>query len=145
MNGQAQAHGNVLAFDFGMRRIGVAVGETLTGSARPLMTLPARDGAPDWDSVSGLLAEWRPVHLVVGLPRRLDGTDSEFTRAARRFANRLCGRYQLPVSTTEEQLSSADAERWLAEQGRRGDKGEVDRVAAAIILESYFAEQHEHG
>lgn len=139
------AQGTILAFDFGMRRIGVAVGETLTGSARPLTTLHCRDGAPDWSRVAELLAQWRPVRLVVGLPRRLDGEDSDLTRAAQRFANRLAGRFELPVNTTEEQLSSVEAERILAERGgRRRDKSEVDRLAAAIILESYFSEQAQH-
>lgn len=138
--------GSVLAFDFGMRRLGVAVGETLTGTARPLTTLPCRDGVPDWSAIAALLEQWHPVRLVVGLPRRLDGSESDLTRAARRFANRLSGRFGVPVTTTEEQLSSADAERFIAERGRRRrDKGDVDRLAAAIILESYFAEQHEHG
>lgn len=137
--------GTVLAFDFGFKRIGVAVGESLTGSARPLTTLPCRDGVPDWSTVAALLEEWRPVHLVVGLPKRLDGTESDLTRAARRFGNRLNGRFELPVSTVEEQLSSVEAERVLAELGAgRGDKGEVDRYAAAIILESFFAEQAHH-
>ncbi|MBA1148370.1 Holliday junction resolvase RuvX [Ectothiorhodospiraceae bacterium WFHF3C12] len=129
-----------------MRRIGVAVGETLTGSARPLTTLGCRNGAPDWSVVADLIREWRPVRLVVGLPRRLDGEESDLTRAARRFANRLSGRFDLPVSTAEEQLSSVEAERILAERGagRRRDKGEVDRLAAAIILESYFSERAHH-
>lgn len=145
MSETSAAGGTVLAFDFGMRRIGVAVGETLTGSARPLTTLPCRDGVPDWSAVAALLEQWQPVRLVVGLPLRLDGSESELTRAARRFANRLAGRFGLPVSTTEEQLSSVEAQRLLGERGgRRRDKGEVDRLAAAIILQSHFAEQADH-
>lgn len=145
MSETARPAGTVLAFDFGLKRIGVAVGESLTGSARPLTTLACRQGVPDWSAVAALLEEWHPVRLVVGLPKRTDGTESDLTRAARRFGNRLAGRFGLPVSTTEEQLSSVEAERVLAERGgRRRDKGEVDRLAAAIILESYFAEQNQH-
>lgn len=134
--------GTVLAFDYGTHRLGVAVGETVTGSARPLATLRCRDGTPRWEEVTELIRTWVPVRLVVGLPRRLDGSDSDLTRAAQRFANRLAGRYGLPVVTAEEQLTSVEAEGVLAGDGRRRkDKGEVDKLAAALILESHFAER----
>jgi putative Holliday junction resolvase len=140
--------GTYLGFDFGMRRIGVAVGESITGSARPLATLPAREGQPDWDRIETLLRDWRPSALVVGLPRRLDGSDADITPLAERFARRLHGRFNLPVHTIDEQLSSHAAEQFLAGRGRGGrklaqrrSKAEVDQLAAAIILETWFTEQ----
>lgn len=140
--------GTYLGFDFGMRRIGVAVGESITGSARPLTTLPAQDGQPDWTRLEALLQEWQPVALVVGLPRRLDGSDTDIGARAARFSRRLNGRFNLPVHTIDEQLSSHAAEQALAERGRGGSrlarragKADVDRLAAAIILETWFAER----
>lgn len=140
--------GTYLGFDFGLRRIGVAVGESITGSTRPLTTLSAQDGQPDWTRVEALLHDWRPIALVVGLPRLLDGSDADITELAARFARRLHGRFNLPVHTIDEQLSSHAAEELLAERGRGGQrlskrqgKAEVDQLAAAIILESWFMEQ----
>lgn len=140
--------GTYLGFDFGMRRIGVAVGESITGSARPLTTLPAQDGQPDWARIEALLRDWRPSALVVGLPRRLDGSASDITPLAERFARRLHGRFNLPVHTIDEQLSSHAAEQALGERGRGGrklaqrrGKAEVDQLAAAIILETWFTER----
>ncbi len=129
-----------LGFDFGSKRIGVAVGQELTHTARPLVTLNNRDGAPDWEAISRLIDEWQPDALVVGLPLNLDGTDHEVTRLARRFGNRLRGRYNLPVYTMDERLSSAEAEALLAETGRY-DKADVDKVAAQIILQGWLEQQ----
>lgn len=135
-----------MGFDFGMRRIGIAVGESVTGSARPLKTLPARDGQPDWNAVEILIRDWRPVGLVVGVPRHADGTVAEVTAPAERFARRLHGRYRLPVHTVDEQLSSHAGEQMLNSRGRRGSfhKEEIDRAAAAVILETWLAERHQH-
>ncbi len=130
----------LLGFDFGTKRIGVAVGQELTCSARALITLNSRDGAPDWEAISRLIAEWQPAALVVGLPLNLDGSDHEITRLARRFGNRLRGRYNLPVYTMDERLSSAEAEALLAAQGRY-EKEDVDKVAAQIILQSWLEQQ----
>jgi putative holliday junction resolvase len=129
----------LLGFDFGTKRIGVAVGQQLTGTARALTTLRNRDGAPDWEAIGKLLATWQPDALVVGLPLNLDGSDHAITRLARRFGNRLRGRYNLPVFTIDERLSSAEAERLLAEQGRF-DKADVDKLAARLILESWLTQ-----
>jgi putative Holliday junction resolvase len=129
----------LLGFDFGSKRIGVAVGQELTGTARELLTLNNRNGAPDWDAITRLLEEWRPDALVVGLPLNLDGSEHEVSRMAKRFGNRLRGRYNLPVFTIDERLSSSEAESLLAEQGRF-DRADVDKVAARLILESWLAE-----
>ena len=130
----------LLGFDFGSKRIGVAVGQELTGTARELVTLHNRNGAPDWEAIGRLLDEWRPDALVVGLPVNRDGSEHEVTRLARRFGNRLRGRYNLPVFTIDERLSSSEAEGLLAGRGRY-DKADVDKLAARLILESWLTEQ----
>lgn len=129
----------LLGFDFGIKRIGVAVGQELTASARALETLTSPDGGPDWKGISRLIEAWQPDALVVGLPFNLDGSEHEVTRLARRFGNRLKGRYNLPVFTVDERLSSVEAERELSSRGRY-DKAEVDREAARIILESWLTQ-----
>lgn len=128
----------LLGFDFGTRRIGVAVGQELTGTARPLTTLTSRNGGPDWTAISRLIEEWQPDALVVGIPCHMDGTEMEMTRLATRFGNRLRGRYNLPVFAVDERLTSAEAELLLREGGRRPDKGAVDQVAAQLILQSWL-------
>lgn len=142
----ASAGGAFLGFDFGLRRIGVAIGESVTGSARPLLTLPARDGQPEWERIQALLQDWQPQALVVGIPRHADGSAAAVTAPAERFARRLHGRFGLPVHTVDEHLSSHAAEQALAERGRGGERlarqpEAVDSLAAAIILETWFAER----
>ena len=132
----------LLAFDYGEKRIGVAVGQELTCTATPLTTVGARDGKPDWAAVTRLIEEWRPDALVVGLPLNMDGSPHRLTRAAQRFGNQLHGRYNLPVEMVDERLSSLEAERVLARDSFRGQKkADIDEVAARVILESWF-EQH---
>lgn len=126
----------LLGFDYGTRRIGVAVGQTLTGTARPLTTLPCRNGKPDWEAIGRLIREWQPSRLVVGLPLHMDGTEQPMTDQARRFGRQLEGRYNLPVEWMDERLSSEEAERAL---GSARDKGAVDAVAAAVILRDWLA------
>lgn len=134
----------VLGFDFGRLRIGVAIGEALTGSARPLRVLPTRHQRPDWDAIGRLIGEWRPDLLVVGVPRHADDTASATTEAALRFSRQLHGRFQLPVATIDERLSSWEARQRrfeTAPPGRRGGDALVDAQAAALILESWFNHQ----
>ncbi len=131
----------LLGFDFGQARIGVAVGQEFSGTASPLITLKNIDGGPDWAAITALIEEWQPDALVVGIPRHLDGTEHEMTQLARRFGNRLNGRYNLPVYHVDERLTSVEAERRLAEQGvklKRENKGEVDRLAAQLILQTWL-------
>jgi putative Holliday junction resolvase len=134
------AQGSVLAFDFGERYVGVAVGDTVTGIAHPLETIDAEASAPRFAAIARLVAEWQPVLLVVGLPLSLDGEEHELTRRARRFARQVEGRFGLPVAFADERLSSADAEARLREAGRGGrrNKDLVHPVAAQIILQAYF-------
>lgn len=128
----------LLGFDYGTKRIGVAVGQTLTGSARPLTIVRARDGKPDWEAISRLITEWQPAALVVGLPVHMDGTEHERTARARRFGNQLAGRYNLPVHRVDERLTSYEAELELRAQGKGGEA--PDAVAAQLILQSWLDE-----
>lgn len=132
--------GTVLAFDFGTRRIGVAVGEAMLKSARPLTTIAAAANAARFEAIGRLIAEWQPARLVVGLPLALDGAEHEMTARSRRFANQLRGRFGLPVELADERLSSAEAENRLRRRGHdlRRNKEAVDAEAAAVILQSYF-------
>lgn len=131
-----------LGFDFGLKRIGVAVGQTLTGSASPLGVVTPRTGEPDWEAIGRLVAEWRPAALVVGLPYNMDLSEQEMTAHARRFAEELARRFPLPVHTVDERLSSREAEAQLKErrqQGRRRvTREDIDGAAACVILESWF-------
>ena len=138
------AHRRAMAFDYGTRQIGVAVGQTLTGSAEPLTNLRARDGVPDWDQLAKLIREWQPNVLVVGLPLNMDGSASDMSERAARFARRLNGRFQLPVETVDERLSTFEAKQHLKDQGRtpssyRDDP--VDSLAAALLLQTWLSSQ----
>ena len=127
----------LVAFDFGRKRIGVAVGQSVTGTAAPLATLLAQDGQPDWNEVEHIITTWQPAALVVGLPCHLNGTEQDITREAKRFARRLKGRYGLPVHLVDERLTSYEAERRMEEQ-RRSNTIDVDQIAAQIILQNWF-------
>jgi len=131
-----------MAFDFGLRQIGVAVGNCLLGTSQPLPILRARDGIPDWQAVEDLIDEWRPDLLVVGDPLNMDGSDSELCERARKFGRRLHGRSGIPVTTTDERLSSFEAKHNSREQGHRGNfvKQPVDSYAAELILQTWLAE-----
>ena len=132
--------GTVLAFDFGIRRIGVAVGEMLLGQARPLATIDAEANERRFAELTRLITDWQPARLVVGLPLAMDGSDHEMTARAQRFARQLAGRYRLPVELVDERLSSVDAEAGLRAQGMawRQRKKQLDASAAAILLQDYF-------
>ncbi|HHM05991.1 MAG TPA: Holliday junction resolvase RuvX [Gammaproteobacteria bacterium] len=135
----------VLGFDFGRKRIGVAVGQTLTGTASPLDTLRADQGRPDWPAIDRLLDTWRPDALVVGSPCNMDGTAHALTHAAGRFARQLRGRYGLAVHLVDERLSSLAAAERLNKTGRRrprkGAKEQLDQVAAQIIVETWLGQR----
>jgi putative Holliday junction resolvase len=124
-----------MAFDFGMGKIGVAVGQTITMSATPLTILKARDGIPDWQQIGDLIKEWQPSQLVVGLPLNMDGTESEMSRLAEKFSRKLHGRFNLPCSTMDERLSSFEA----AEYAEKDQL--VDAIAAKLILETWLSQK----
>ena len=125
----------VLAFDYGARRVGVAVGEPELGTAHPLPGIAA-GGAARFAAIGRLVAEWRPARIVVGLPLAADGVAHETTRRAQRFARQLHGRFRLPVEMVDERFTSAEAEQRL--RGRRASKLTIDSMAAQLILEQYF-------
>jgi putative Holliday junction resolvase len=135
--------GTLLAFDFGTKRIGVAVGDRETRLAHPLETIAEEANAPRFARIQALIGEWRPAALVVGLPLSLDGEEHEMTQRCRRFANQLHGRFGLPVALVDERLSSAAAEARLGEAGVYGKarKAALDSVAAQEILQDYL-DQH---
>ncbi len=132
--------GTVLAFDFGEKRIGVATGETLLGSAHPLTVIHAQSNDERFAAIGKLIDEWRPVQLVVGLPTHADGTPHEMTRLAQKFGERLHRRFALPVGFADERLTSYDAETRLRETGRnsKAAKPLLDAVAAQLILQIWF-------
>ena len=133
----------LLGFDFGKQRIGIAVGQDITATATALCTVSSRNGKPDWQAISALVDEWRPETLVVGLPLHADGSDSDMTAAARKFARQLEARYRLPVYTMDERLSS-HAARQLQQADRKGVKTGIDAVAAMIILQNWLESEHGH-
>lgn len=139
MNGVAR-RGTVLAFDFGLKRIGVAVGDWETRSAHPLETIASEVNEARFGRIAALIGEWRPVALVAGLPLSMDGGEHDLTRRARRFANQLNGRFGLPVTMVDERLTSFDADLRLREAGVKGRdrKGLDDALAAQRILQDHF-------
>ena len=132
-----------MAFDFGTQKIGVAVGQSVTGSAQALPELRAKDGQPDWQEVARLIEEWQPDAFVVGVPVQMDGSEFELTQRARKFGQRLHGRFGKPWFAMDERLTSFEARELKQEQRRAGArKGSlVDSIAASLILQSWFAEQ----
>ncbi len=139
MNGPG-SKGTVLAFDFGLKRTGVAAGEWETRLAHPLETIVEETNEGRLARIAALLAEWHPVALVVGLPLALDGGEGELARRCRRFANQLAGRYGLPVDLVDERLTSVDAGERLSQAGLFGPgrKEALDSLAAQRILQDYF-------
>lgn len=134
----------ILAFDFGLARIGVAVGQSITATASPLPTLKAKQGIPDWQILEKLIVEWQPELLLIGEPFNMDASDQQITLKARKFANRLHGRFGLPFEMFDERLSSAAAREEIFEYGgyRKLKKAQIDSIAAALILESWFAAKY---
>ena len=135
--------GRVMAFDFGLRHIGVAVGNRALKTSQPEAVLKARDGIPNWDEVAKIIEEWQPEILLVGLPLNMDGSASDMSERAERFSRRLSGRFQRPVELVDERLSSREAKARAALQGHRGDyqRAPIDDEAAAVILSDWLAQQ----
>jgi putative Holliday junction resolvase len=132
---------SALGFDYGTQRIGVAFGQSLTGTAQPVCVLRARDGIPDWAEIESLIAEWKPNLFVVGLPYNLDGSESDLMVRAVKFANRLNGRFNKPSYGMDERLSSVEAAEQILEENRGSKKrAAIDDIAAQIILQNWFSE-----
>ncbi|UTM57769.1 Holliday junction resolvase RuvX [Photobacterium sp. CCB-ST2H9] len=135
----------VLAFDYGVKSIGAAIGQELTGTANPLAALKANDGIPSWEAIEKLLKEWQPDLVVVGLPLDVYGEELDsITPRARKFANRLHGRFGCQVELHDERLSTVEARSDLFARGgyRSLSKGNVDSQSAVVILESWFEQQY---
>jgi len=130
-----------MAFDFGTGRIGVAYGQSLTGTSQALSPVNARDGIPNWQQLDQLVSQWQPNAMVVGIPLNMDGTISDMSRRARKFANRLHERYKCPCFLMDERLSTAEAKEIHFAAGGSNDfrKESVDGIAAQLILESWFS------
>lgn len=130
----------ILAFDYGLKSIGVAVGQRLTGTASTLKALKAQDGTPNWDQIDALLKEWQPDLVVVGLPLNMDGSEQPFTARVHKFINRLHGRFGVKVVAQDERLTTVDARAELFSQGgfKKLSKDAVDCYSAKLILESWF-------
>ena len=134
--------GTLLAFDFGTKRIGIAIGNTFTATGKPLSTLNEEKTDPRFAAIAALIKEWQPSALIVGLPCNDDGTPHELTALCRRFANRLKGRFNLPTILVDERYTSAAASSALTEAGifGRKQKSVIDQYAAQQILQAYFDE-----
>jgi putative Holliday junction resolvase len=131
----------VIGFDYGSRRIGVAVGQGITGQSNPIVTLVRQKDHPDWSAINQLMEEWQPQAIVVGMPLNKDGTAHHLTKAVQRFGNQLHERYNLPVHMIDERLSSHEAKKMLSKRQSSSDKGAIDKYAAKLILDSWFQQQ----
>lgn len=136
-------HQTIMAFDYGLRQIGVAHGQTLTANAEGIGILQASDGVPNWDDVKAMLNEWKPNLILVGLPLNMDGSESELSRLARKFARRLQGRFNVDALMVDERLTSQDAKSSLRDpssnkKSNKIDLTKIDHLAAALILQSWL-------
>jgi putative Holliday junction resolvase len=137
----------ILSFDFGLRRIGVAVGQQVTNSANPLCVVSNGDDGPDWDRIGALVREWQPARLIVGMPVNADGSPSEIGNAVSAFIEGL-GRFELPVEAVDERYSSMEAEALLKSGRRQGLRGRIgketiDAAAATLIAERWLKKDHQ--
>ena len=130
----------VLAFDFGTRSIGVASGQAVTRTASELPPLKAQNGIPSWEEIQKLLEDWQPDLVLVGLPLNMDGSESDLALRARKFANRIHGRFGYPIELHDERLSTREAKEEARSRGHRGSYKDnpVDSIAARLILESWW-------
>jgi len=134
---------SLLAFDFGLKQIGVAYGQTLTNSAKGIAIIKAVDGVPQWSEVGAVIELWKPNIALVGLPINMDGTESALSGRTRKFARRLHGRFNIEVQMVDERLTSREAKSFVREQsgrqqGRSHDLTKIDHIAAALILQSWL-------
>jgi putative holliday junction resolvase len=133
----------ILAFDYGTKSIGVAVGQEITGTAAPLPALKARDGVPNWEELGDIISEWQPDLVVVGLPLNMDGTEQAITQRVKKFSNRLHGRFNVTVESWDERLTTVDAKAVLFELGgyKKLTKDKIDSVSACVIFTSWAENQ----
>jgi len=131
---------SLLGFDFGTKSIGVATGQMITATAQPLSAIKATDGIPNWDTVEQVIKDWKPDVVVVGLPLNMDGSEQDITQRAKKFGNRLNGRFGVKIAFQDERLTTASAKEFIFERGgyKALEKGKIDSVSAALILESWM-------
>ncbi|MFN3234844.1 MAG: Holliday junction resolvase RuvX [Gammaproteobacteria bacterium] len=129
-----------LGFDFGMKHIGVAVGQNITKTAKPLTSLRAKQGEPRWDEIAALIKEWQPAGLVVGIPLNMDGTEQPLTQHAKKFITGLKQHFDLPIHEVDERLTTIDAKQSLFDEGgyRALKKDAVDSLSACVILQDWL-------
>ncbi|MDY4593758.1 MAG: Holliday junction resolvase RuvX [[Pasteurella] aerogenes] len=129
-----------LAFDFGTKSIGCAVGQSITGTAQALPAFKAQDGIPNWEQIKKCLREWKPQVVVVGLPLNMDGSEQDLTLRAKKFAQRLHGRFGVNVVLQDERLTTTEARAEIFQRGgfKALNKGKIDGISACLILESWF-------
>lgn len=128
----------IIAFDFGSKKIGVAFGQSITGGATPLSALKVRQQQIDWIAIKQLIDEWTPNTLLVGLPLNMDGTDSAMSQRCQRFSRQLEGRFHLPTHLIDERLSTRAARERIGKPALTGRDARVDSVAACIMIEDFF-------
>jgi len=133
----------IIAFDYGVKSIGVAVGQHITGTASPLAAIKADNGIPNWDTLQTLFDEWKPSHIIVGFPTNMDGSDQPITARARKFSRRLHSKFGISTQGHDERLTTVAAKEKLFELGgyKKLSKGKIDSVSAVLILESWFEQQ----
>jgi putative pre-16S rRNA nuclease len=134
---------HIMAFDFGTKRIGVAIGQTITKTAQALKSIRVQHGVPDWQTLDHLIKQWQPDAMVIGIPLNMDGSEQALSKKARDFAKRLGKRYGLPCFAADERLTTRDAKERLFESGgyKALQDGQVDQLAAQLILENWFQTQ----
>ena len=137
--------GSVLCFDYGLKNIGVAVGNAELQTASELAPIKARDGVPDWQVVQNLLNDWQSKQVLVGNPLNMDGSDSELSRRALKFGNRLHGRFGVVVTMVDERLSTREAKSEAFERNHKGNyrQDPIDSIAARIILQTWYQLQND--
>jgi putative Holliday junction resolvase len=130
----------LLGFDFGTKSIGVSTGQMITATAQPLAAIKANDGIPNWNTIKQVIDEWKPDLVIVGLPLNMNGTEQPITQRAKKFANRLNGRFGVKIALQDERLTTASAKEFIFTHGgyKALDKGKIDSVSAALILESWM-------
>jgi len=130
----------LMGFDFGTTKIGIATGQTITHTAQPLDPIAAVSGQPNWETLESIIKQWKPQALIVGLPLNMDGSEQQVTQQAKKFANRLHGRFGLPVELQDERLTTVDARSEIFErEGKKGiESRSIDSLAACLILESWL-------
>ncbi len=131
-----------MSFDYGKKRMGIAMGQRITQSANGIGCISAKDGKPNWDELDKLVAEWKPDGFVVGLPLNMDGSESDMSKRANKFSKRLHGRYGKPSFTIDERLTTFEAKQTAKSQGHKGHykSDPVDELAAQLILQSWLEE-----